>query len=192
VAVGELQEGARASALVLREGALVVADAVVLEPLEGPLSEFLDLGALSFRPEQADSFRVDTPQRPVLWADRAPDAEARREDLESIWDPVTPPGWRFVHGAEVMADQATDLQLTFDRLQTVEVLPPRRDDPLAADLRWRLRAWLPGGRAHEVWFGTLAATGEPAVWEPADGKLLRIDGEILVTLRNLELALGRR
>ncbi len=190
--LGEEQQAAHNTVMVRRETALVVARGPALRPLEGPLSDFLDLGALSFRPGAADSFRVDGADRPVIVAQRAADPQARRDELESIWDAVAPPGWELVFGPVAARNQASDLQITLDRLEARRILPPASEDPLAATPRWRLRAWLPDGRAPEVWFGRLAADQRPAVWDPADGKVIVVPEEILVTLRNLQQGLRRR
>ncbi len=72
--------------------ALVITRAEALMPTEGFLSEFLDLTALGFRLADADSFRVDQPDRPLLWGRRAADPRARFEARQSPWDAVAPPG----------------------------------------------------------------------------------------------------
>ena len=48
-----------------------------------------------------------------------------------------------------------------------------------------MRATLPHGRRAEVWLGRLASDGRAVAWEPADGKVVAVPEEILVTLRNL-------
>jgi len=202
LALGELQEGTPPAVFVRRASALVIARGEALHPLEGPLAEFLDLGALSFRPEVADSLRLDTPARPVLWARKAADPAARREALDSVWDAVVPPGWALAFDPEAARNQAADLQLALDRLPATGFLPPAPADPLADGPRWRLRVWLPGGgegapggevgEVAEVWFGELAGTGQAAVWTPATGKVALIDAEFLVTLRNLQFSLKRQ
>jgi hypothetical protein len=198
--LGEMQTEPRQSVLARRQGALVIARGEALLPLEGPLSAFLDLGALSFRPGAADSFRVDAPDRPVVWARRAADPaarraadpETRRAVLESPWDVVVPPGWELTFGPEAAADHAADLATHLDRLEATAVRGPAPADPLAPQPRWRVRAWLPDGRTPTAWLGRLADGGAPAAWDPADGKVLEIPAEILVTLRNLENGLRRR
>ncbi|MDY0108559.1 MAG: hypothetical protein RBT60_01315 [Candidatus Krumholzibacteria bacterium] len=160
-----------------RQGTLVIARAEALWPLEGSLQEFIELGALSFRPEAADSFRVDEPSRPLLWA--------RRAAASRGWEPIVPEGWRLTFGREDTANHLADLQMNLDRLECLDVMAPAPADPLQSDERWRLRAWLPGGRAHEVWLGRLADDGRPVVWDPQDGKCLEIPEQLLISLRNM-------
>lgn len=190
--LGEEQvEGERRLVPARRQGALVITRAEALIPLEGALQEFLDLGALSFKPAVADSYRIDEPDRPLLWGRRAAVAPARRPATKVAWDPVEPQGWRFAFGAESTANHLSDMQITLDRLEALEILPPAAEDPLRAQERWRLRAWLPAGRFHEVWLGRLEDDGRAAVWEPADGKCVVIPEQMLITLRNLRLGLER-
>ncbi len=191
VAFGELSQRERLRVPAIRQGALVVARGEALLPLEGPLSEFLDLGALSFLLAAADSFRVDEPQRPLLWGNMAADADLRRQDRRSIWVPVAPGGWEMAFGEETTANQLSDLQLTLDRLECVEALASSPQNPLAANERWRLRAWLPGSDPVEVWLGRSRQDGRPLLWRPADGQCLVVPQEILITLRNLRLILRR-
>lgn len=170
----------------IRQGsALVLLRPELVWSLLLPVSAFLDLGALSFRTAIADSFRVDEPDRPLLWAVRAADPQARREAFRSIWDPVVPPGWSLNLDRETAANHLTDLQGDFDALECLAVLDPEPADPLQTADRWRLRAWVPGQGMHEVWLGRLRRDGRPVVWSPADGKCLEVPQQILVTLRNL-------
>ena len=96
----------------------------------------------------------------------------------------TPPGWRAVFGPETTADHLADVQTYLDRLECLEVLGPAADSPLEGDQRWRVRASLPRGRTAEVWLGRLG-DGRAVAWDTADGKLVTVPEEILVTLRNL-------
>ncbi|HOX25901.1 MAG TPA: hypothetical protein PLL30_09970 [Candidatus Krumholzibacteria bacterium] len=191
VEFGEEQVGDRKLVAARRLGAYVVTRSEALRQLEGPVSGFLDLGALSFRVEFADSFRIDAVDGPLLWGDKAADPAARRRALQSVWDPVVPAGWRAVYGLETTADHLADVQIYLDRLECVEVREPALGDPLRRDGRWRVRAWLPGGRDHEVWLGRLGSDGRAAVWEPRDGKVLVVPEEILVSLHNLRGDLSR-
>jgi hypothetical protein len=185
----ERTEGARKLVAARREGTLVIARSEAMLPLEGALAEFLDLGALSFRPEVADSLRVDEPRRPLLWGRRADDPAERRRLRQSVWDAIAPAGWQFAFGAESAANQVADLQLNLDRLESLGILEPTAADPLRTDERWRLRAWLPGERFEEVWFGRLATDGRAAVWQPQDGKLVLVPEQTLISLRNLRTTL---
>jgi len=187
----EFEEGQRFMVAARRQGTLVIARGEALHPFEGPLSDFLDLGALSFRPEYADTLWIDEPDRPLLWGAKAPDPAARRLESESIWDVLVPAGWQPVFGLETTADHISDLQTHLDRLPLVAVLEPEINDPLQSDFRWRVRATLRDGRRVEVWLGRLTADGRPAVWDPADGKVVVVPDEILVTLRNLRGDLKR-
>ena len=186
---GEEQIDERKVVWVRREGTPVIVRSEALHPLEGAVSDFVDLGALSVRIEAADSLRVDGPDRPLLWGDKASDSAARREVFESVWDPVIPAGWRPGFDLETSADHLSDVQMHLDRLGCLAILDKVADDPLAAKERWRVRAWFPDGSRYEAWLGRLADSGDAVLWEPADGKVLRIDGEILVTLRNLRASL---
>jgi hypothetical protein len=172
--------------LARREGALVMTRDVALAPLEGFVSEFLELGALGFRLSVADSFRVDHPDRPWLWARRAPDPQRRLRDGESPWIAVLPTGWRFNFDARTTANHAHDLQVYLDRLAMIDLLDETdtTDDPLVGD-RWRIGAYYDDAPSRVVWLGTQAASGRPVIWEPATGRLALVDEEILVTLRNL-------
>jgi len=192
VEFGEDQGGDLRRVYARRDGALVVTRLEALLPLEGPVSGFLDLDALSFRLELADSFRVEAPDRPLLAGTRAPAAAARHRVHQSVWNALVPAGWRAAFGLEATANHVSDLQIYLDRLETVEVLDPAAVDPLRTDPRWRLRAWFPGGRVHEVWLGRLAGDGRAAVWEPRDGKVLVVGDEILVTLHSLRADLVPR
>jgi hypothetical protein len=193
VAFGEVQErqpGVRVLAA-RRQQALVMTRPEAVAPCEGAVSDFLDLGALSFTVALVDSLRLDTPDRPVLWGRRVMDDHTARERKQSPWAAITPPGWELVFGAEATADHVADMRMRLDRLACVDVLAPSASDPLVSDERWRLRAWSTTGEAYEVWIGRLAGSGEAAVWDPADGRLLGIDSGFLVTLRNLRHDLAR-
>lgn len=192
VEFGELWQEARPVVPARRQGALVMTRGEALLPLEGPLADFLDLGALSLRTADADSFRVDEPQRPLLWARRAAVQAEQPPHLQNVWDPVAPAGWEFAFARRITANHLDDLQVGLDRLDCLEVLEPQQADPLRQADRWRLRIWLPAERFGEVWFGTLLADGRPAVWEPADGKCLVVSEQMLVTLRNLRAYLQPR
>jgi hypothetical protein len=185
LAFGEQRERERPVVPVLRQGALVLARAEAVLPLEGAVSDFLDLGALTFGTDAADSFKIDEPRRPLLWARKAVEHVDRRLPTRLPWDPVVPAGWELAFGAETTRNQLADLQIALDRLDCVEVLDPRPEDPLAARERWRLRVWFAGGRLAEVWLGRLPQDGRAAVWDPADGKCLVVPEEILISLRNL-------
>jgi len=187
----EFEENRRFMVAARRQGTLVIARGEAVHPFEGPLSGFLDLGALSFRPENADTLWIDEPDRPLLWGVKAPDPLARRLNLESIWDVMVPAGWQPVFGLETTADHISDLQTHLDRLPMVAVLEPEVDDPLQPEYRWRVRATLRDGRRAEVWLGRLTTDGRPAVWDPADGKVVVVPEEILVTLRSLRGDLKR-
>ena len=63
---GEVQDEGRPMVPALRQGTLVVTRGEALLPLEEPVSGFLDLGALSFQPGDADSLFVDEPAPAVL------------------------------------------------------------------------------------------------------------------------------
>ena len=194
VAFGEVQErqpGMRTVAA-RRQQALVLTRPEAVTPSEGAVSDFLDLGALSFPVAAVDSLRLDTPDRPVLWGRRVLDDRTARERKQRPWAAITPAGWRLAFGADATADHVADMQMRLDRLACESVLAPSATDPLAADERWRLRTWSAAGEAHEVWFGRLADSGDAAVWNPADGRLLTIDADFLVTLRNLRHDLAPR
>ena len=188
----EFEEGGRLMVAARRMGALVIARGEALHPFEGSLSDFLDLGALSFRPENADTMWVDEPDRPLLWGAKAPDPVVRRLEQQSIWDALIPAGWQPVFGLETTADHLSDLQIHLDRLPGVAILEAVASDPLQPDYRWRVRVVLRDGRRVEVWLGRLIADGRPVVWDPADGKVVEVPEEILVTLRNLRGDLERR
>jgi hypothetical protein len=168
-----------------RQQALVITRAEALMPTEGFLSEFLDLTALGFRLADADSFRVDQPDRPLLWGRRAADPRARFEARLSPWDAVAPPGWSFAFGAETTGNHVHDLQVRLDRLSMVDLLAASPVDPLAAGPRWRVRMWAADGAPREVWLGRHGGTGQAVLWEPATGRVAVVDDEMLITLRSL-------
>ncbi len=182
---GEEQVDERSFVPVLRRGTLVVTRGEALHPLEGPLSGFLDLGALSFRTEDADSLWIDEPNRPLLWGTKAADQQARRRERQSVWDAVIPPGWNLTFGPETTANHLADIQTHLDRLECLEVMHPVMGSPLLPEQRWRVRAAYAGGRLAEVWLGRLATDGRAAAWDPSDGKVVTVPEEILLTLRNL-------
>jgi hypothetical protein len=192
VALGEDLGQQRSLVPALRQTAPVITRGEVLVAVEGSRSDFLDLGALSVLVEDADSLTVDEPDRPLLWGVKADDPEARRRERRSVWDARTPAGWTLVFGPETTADHLGDLQTHLDRLPVDAVLPPSPNDPLQPTLRWRVRTVMPDGTVSTVWLGSLAADGRPALWEPRDGKVLVIPGEILLSLRNLRGDLARQ
>lgn len=168
-----------------RDGALVVTRNIALHPLEGPVSGFLDLGALSFRLADADSFHIDEVVHPLIWGRKAADPAARRANLKSIWDAGVPPQYTLSFGAETTGNHVADVQTYLDRLECMAVREPVTDDCLLGRDRWRITAWMPDGVKHTVWLGTSLTDGKPVLWEPGSGKVLEVPGEILVTMRGL-------
>jgi hypothetical protein len=175
-----------------QSAALVMLKPEALLPLLGPVSGFLDLGALSFRCDIADSFRIDEPDRPVLWCRRAEDEQERIEVHRSIWDPVVPEGWSLTFDRELTSNHLTDLHALLDRLECLEVLDPVAQNPLRTADRWLVRFWLPDDDLHEVWFGRMRDDGRPVVWTPENGSCLVVPEVILTTLQNMRYYLTRR
>jgi hypothetical protein len=165
----------------VRRGASVVASkSSALKTVESRFADFADLGAFSFKFAQADSFDLDG-------------ALAGRADPDSAghWLPTAAAASRTSGGATAASNLLTDLQMGLDNLAALEILPPAPTDPLQAQERFMIRAWLPGGRRHELALGRLRDGGRPAVWDPADGKLLQVSEEILISLRAVRLTYGR-
>ncbi len=67
----------------------------------------------------------------------------------------------------------------------VDLLATSAADPLAAEPRWRVRAWFADTASREVWLGRHMGSGQAVLWEPASGRVAVVDGEMLVTLRSL-------
>lgn len=191
VALGEAQEQEKA-VLARRQGALVITRLEALLPTEGPLSEFLDLGALGFRLADADSFRIDQPDRPHLWGRRVPPPENPDRAYHCPWQAVLPPGWMFTRDAETTNNHLFDVQVALDRMDMLGLQEPAARDPLVGPDRWRVRSWFPDGVSREFWLGRSGQAGEPVLWDPSTGRVAVIDEVMLVTLRNLRIDLRAR
>lgn len=160
------------------------------EPLATPVSGLVNADAVDFALALADSIRLQRGDRPPV--------RAHREG--KIWHVAGRPNGPI---RPTPGDLVSDLCLTIDRLPFLAVLPPaaRREEALAPANRFVLSVWGPGGPAagRTVEFAPLAPGPgrEPAVaaaavagaWFPQDGRLLGVDRELLVTLRNLFLVL---
>jgi hypothetical protein len=162
-----------------RRGTSVVAtSAVALRTIEKPFADFADLGAFSFAFAHADSFNLDG-----LLAGRAdPDSVGR-------WLPLGKPGTTLPIGPRVASSLLSDMQVALDGMSAVEVLPPSATDPLQAGERYTVTAWLSGGRRHDIALGRLRDGNLPAAWDPADGKVLLVSEEILISLRAVRTSL---
>jgi hypothetical protein len=177
LALGEEQEN---DVVWARRGTSVVATkALALRTVEKPFADFADLGVFSFAFARADSFSLDG-----LLAGRAdPDSLGR-------WLPLGRAGGTLPIGNRAAINLLSDMQVALDGMSALEILPPSATDPLQSKERYTVTAWLPGGRRHDVALGRLRDGGRPAAWDPADGKVLLISEEILISLRAVRTSLG--
>ncbi len=175
--LGELQENDLVWA---RRGASVVAtQALALRTVEGPFADFADLGAFSFAFAGADSYSLDG----LLTGRADPDSAGR-------WLPTGASGGTLPIATRAAMNLLSDLQVAMDRLPALDILPPAAADPLQAKERYTVTAWLPGGRRHDIALGRLRDDDRPAAWDAADGKVLVVSQEILVSLRAVRTSLG--
>lgn len=182
--LGEAQEDQTVWA---RRGDRVLATTrLALHTIESPFAEFAYRGAFTFLFAQADSFAID--QRLIGRAD--PDSVGR-------W--LVGPDARGVRPEHprLVQNLLSDMQVAFDGLQMLDVLPPATADPLQPQEHFMVTAWVPGAAAaaasdaavvrHDIHLGRLRTDGRAAAWEPATGKLLTVSEEILISLRALRL-----
>lgn len=178
IELGELQADDRVWA---RRGTSIVAtQPVALRTAESPYADFADLGAFSFAFARADSFSLDG----LLTGVADPDSAGR-------WLAHDPAGKPLAVAPRDAGNLLADMQVAFDRLPALEVLPPAAADPLQAAERYTVTAWLPGGRRHDLALGRLQ-DGRPAVWDHADGKVLVVAQEVLISMRAVRLSLAGR
>lgn len=191
VEFGEQQDGNRL--IVRREGAAVITRAEALRPVEGPLADFLDLGALGFRIAVADSFHVDQPDRPLLWGRRVAEPGSREFRIGNPWRLEIPAGWTPTTDPDAVSSHVHDLQVNLDRLASRRLLDSSRENPLAVDAgRWRVTVWFPDHGVRVFWLGVHEVSGRSVIWEPSTTRVAEVDGTVLVTLRNLRGELKRQ
>ncbi len=158
-----------------------------------PLAALVNIDALPFTLDAADSLTVERPDRPGVvrvwregkkWRLRAAPSAAAAESAA---------GARRAPGPRP-EDVLGDLVTTLERLPLVRPLPPAPagHDPLAAPYRAVLTVWSPGEGAATAQLGLLAAgSGERAAcWSPATGRLVEVPREILGTIKGMFLAMG--
>ncbi len=172
---GKRDDGLVAAARDGRSHVLWVASDV-LAALQTSLASYLETDVLSFAWSDVDSFALRRLASGSLRAIRQGDA----------WRAVLPDS-AWSQDPRQVDHLCADLAHHLQRLAIQGVRPPARErHPLRDEGRTRLTVWFTGG-VHDqvVEFGELVASGEAAAYFPADGKLLLVSPDWLVSLRAL-------
>jgi len=188
----------------LRRGNVLVTDGEALQVLEQPLGILAHRTALTFLALKADVLELRREGRLLLRGERT--GVAQTAEGRSAWVTVFPPA-----GASGMDEKDREgfsptVAVNLDRIEILAVLPPTADSAVLAE-REKVTVTLEFGTGEEIRtevfeVGFLVEDHLPAgslipvpgndgarpvgLWFPANGKLLQIPDQIVVTARNLE------
>ncbi len=201
IALGMALEDKRVPAL--RRGNVLMTEGEALHLLSGPLDDFLDLGAITFRVAAGDSMRVTREGSLVLSALRG---EAPQVNIGEQKRPLVE-SWRTIYPTRSQRDDLRELShngltrnllVNLDRLKILKLLPPTDNARVLSDKeRVVFEVFGPDQVVRKLEFGYLVEEffpggllvedeGLPPVglWRPDTGKLLQVPIHVLITLRN--------
>lgn len=187
----------------LRRGNVVLTDPGTLDTLEQPLGILAHRTALTFGVLEADTISLKRENRLLLRGDRS--GTAVTPEGREAWQTIFPPEGAVELGDTDRHGFIQDLAVNLERIPVLAVLPPTGDSAVLAErerVKIRVSFVSENGARNEVFeIGYLVEENLPdgspplaptegkmpptALWFPADGKLLQIPGQILVTARNL-------
>ena len=202
IAFGEAQEDKRVP--VLRRGNVLMTEGEALYRLDGPLEDYLDLGAISFLVAGGDSLRGSREGTVVISTIRGEAPSVRpgmqqRPAVES-WSTVYPPASMRPELREIGYNGLSrNLIVNLDRLKILKVLSATDNrQVLAENERVLIEVFGPGSKVQKLEFGFLVEEnlsenliasddGAPPVglWRPETGQLLQVPDHVLVTMRSL-------
>lgn len=187
----------------LRRGNVLVAEAEAIESLEQPVGQLAHRTALDIRALKADTIVLEREGRRLLSGQRT--GVAQTAEGRKAWLTTFPAAGE----NDIMEIDRhgfiQDLAVSLERIQVLAVLPPTRDAAVLED-RERVKITVSVGTEKDVVtkiieVGYLNEDRLPAgspplirtadglapvgLWIPADGKLLQIPGQLVVTARNL-------